>query len=639
MSKKRPSISKNLSRTIIWLAIPIFLTALSIFYTHAHEMLQKEAVLRSSSILNNTILRIESYVSMIETAARSNLWMLEENFHPDTLKGVSHRIVSLNHDVVSCTISTEPNAFPEIGRYFSVYSVLEGDTIITTLEPEFEYFDRVWYRQTMELGKPCWVEPFSDFNTGTINYHDAIASYCIPIRPGGGQIAGVMSTDFSFKLLSKEIIETNHPYPSSYYILVGEDGRYLIHPNTNLLFKKTIFTNTDASETPDIIALGHEMTAGKTGTTHIHHNDRLWHVCYAPVRGTKWSLALISPEDEVMADYRNLTIVMTVLIIIGLILIRYLTSKVVKKNIHPLHQLLEETKKISNGDYSNVIPAATGKDIVSMLQNAFREMQLAIISHTNTIRSTTLEIERENKELEEVLPQAKEAGRRRQAFIHSVSNKISKPLNIINGLATVFQDNLKKTKPARKKQAEEMEHLTATMKRNITLLYGKMLMLSDSSDKALADTSRYEKNDWVLCNEAAKDFIVITQHRYEGVEITFETEVPDTLKIKTNRLYLQRTVCELLYNAAKYSDREHILLRLTQTEDKVRFTVEDKGPGLPEDASDLLFVPFTKVDETTDGLGLGLPLCKGHSHSLGGELIYDETYREGCRIALELPKT
>ena len=48
--------------------------------------------------------------------------------------------------------------------------------------------------------------------------------------------------------------------------------------------------------------------------------------------------------------------------------------------------------------------------------------------------------------------------------------------------------------------------------------------------------------------------------------------------------------------------------------------------------------PFTKVDETSEGLGLGLPLCKRHAVTLGGALVLDTSYTNGCRFILELPK-
>jgi ABC-2 type transport system permease protein len=40
----------------------------------------------------------------------------------------------------------------------------------------------------------------------------------------------------------------------------------------------------------------------------------------------------------------------------------------------------------------------------------------------------------------------------------------------------------------------------------------------------------------------------------------------------------------------------------------LRFIVEDVGPGMPEDNEHLIFVPFAKIDDLSEGLGLGLPL-------------------------------
>ena len=47
---------------------------------------------------------------------------------------------------------------------------------------------------------------------------------------------------------------------------------------------------------------------------------------------------------------------------------------------------------------------------------------------------------------------------------------------------------------------------------------------------------------------------------------------------------------------------------------------------------------FTKQDDLTEGLGLGLPLSKRHAMSLGGDMLYDDTYHEGCRFVITIPK-
>ena len=64
----------------------------------------------------------------------------------------------------------------------------------------------------------------------------------------------------------------------------------------------------------------------------------------------------------------------------------------------------------------------------------------------------------------------------------------------------------------------------------------------------------------------------------------------------------------------------------------VCFTVQDTGPGLPENADELLYKPFTKIDLLSEGLGLGLPLSKRHALSLGGDLVYDKSYHDGAGL-------
>ena len=86
------------------------------------------------------------------------------------------------------------------------------------------------------------------------------------------------------------------------------------------------------------------------------------------------------------------------------------------------------------------------------------------------------------------------------------------------------------------------------------------------------------------------------------------------------------------------TDGQHITLRITETATTIRFTVEDIGPGITPEAKEYIFKPFTKVNDLSEGLGLGLPLAKRHAVRLGGNLFYDDSYHEGCRFILEMPK-
>ena len=636
------TLSKRLSRTIMLLAVPLFALSLGVFYQHARNLLHKEAIARSRTILSTTEQLVENYLSTIETAAKSNVWMLEENFTPDSLPALAHRIVSLNGSVLSCSVATEPDVFPNYADRFSVYTVHDGDTIITALEPEFEYFQKNWYKQPMETGRPCWINPFSDFNEGTINYHDAVGSYCIPLRPHGDRIEGVVSVDFSFQTLRKTVLATHHPYPSSYYMVLGPAGGYLIHPESSLLFKKTIFTATDSVEHPDIIALGKEMTSRKYGTMHVAFDDVLCHVTYMPVSDTGWSIALVCHDEDVLADYNHLGIILIIFVVLGMLGIAAITRRFVQRNIRPLNELMEATNKVAEGNYDTEIPTTDHKDIVGKLQNAFHKMQQALISREKEIQRNDAEISEESAELERSLPLAQEASKRRKQFVQNVSRQFSAPIGIIDGLAHVLHNYInakQRSKSGGNQQTcGDIQHISTTMKHSAILLERTTLMLYDISDTSVADTARYQKSDVVACNELARECISYISSNHRDAVFHFETELPDSFSVKTNHLFLMRTVRELLYNAAKFSDKQHITLRVTQTGTTVRFTVEDVGPGIPEDSSELIFVLFTKIDDQSEGLGLGLPLCKSHMEGLDGNLIIDKSYSQGCRIIAEIPK-
>jgi signal transduction histidine kinase len=118
-----------------------------------------------------------------------------------------------------------------------------------------------------------------------------------------------------------------------------------------------------------------------------------------------------------------------------------------------------------------------------------------------------------------------------------------------------------------------------------------------------------------------------------------QSELADDFMIQTNHLYLMRCLREVLYNAAKYSDGKHIELQVSADETMVNFVVQDQGNGIPEAVVEHIFKFFTKVDDLSEGLGLGLPLAKRHAQTLGGDVTFDTTYQAGCRFILTIPNT
>ena len=630
MNRIRRSLALKLSLGILLMAVPIFILSLGILFVKSRNFIRQEATEHATNVLKTATQRVRTYMNTIETATNSNEWLVEEHFHPDSLLAMTSRIVWMNRHVNGCSITAEPDVFPQYGRYFSAYSIQSGDTVITAREAPYEYFEKVWYKTARELDKACWVDPFNDYNEGTLYTTELIASYCKPVHRADGSIVGVIATDLSLRKLAQTVDSASHPYPHAYFVLIGNEGNYLIHPDTTRLFRKTIFSDADPQRNTDLVALGHEMTAGNEGHMQVMVDGEPCLVCYRPVPGTKWSLALVCPEGDILKSYRQLAYVITILIAIGLVVILLLCGRAVTHAIQPVNKLLGQTLFLADGQYDRLIPHTRREDAVGQLQNSFATMQESLNFHIGSIRYTTDIAKQRNEELAKATQIAEEALKKKTTFIHNVTHQIRTPLNIILGFAQVLRDGMSFPK-------EEMASIKDMMLHNSNTLTRLVNMLFDSSDTGLSEELNIHKHELVSCNKVARESIEYTQSHFPGITVHFETDATDDFHIYTNNLYLMRSLRELLYNSAKYSDGKHLSFRVTHTDSRVRFCIEDTGPGISEDYAGKMFEPFTKVDDLTEGLGLGLPLSKRHAMSLGGDLIFDASYHDGCRFILELP--
>ncbi|WP_033147876.1 ATP-binding protein [Prevotella sp. P6B1] len=633
---KHHRLSRSLSMRIILMAAPIFILSIGTLFLQSRYLIREKAMASANSYLNTALHRVRNYMSIVETSANSNAWMLEENLRSDSLKSVSNRIVRLNAPVVSSSFYALPDEFPEYGHRFSIYTEdYGGDSIVSYIEPDYDYFHRACYTEPVRTGKACWVDPFAEKSSIAVDHTQAIATYCQPIRHHSGRMMGVLTVDLSISDMASNLNKGDRPFPHAYFMMLAEDGRYLIHPDTVRVFRKSIFSDADPHRNPDMITLGYEMTAGKHGDMRATYDGREYYVCYRPVPGTKWSLALVCPVGDTLTSYYHMGYVIAAIIIIGLLLIVWLCNRLVKQTIQPIYGLLHNTQQIADGKYDELIPITTKMGVIGRLQNSFAHMQHSLNQRMGKLRKDTDEIRKHNDALEKSKALADETVKRKNLFIQHVAQQMRMPLNVILGFANVLRES------AGDKNAMsevEMSNVTSMMKSNAVNMSRMVLMLFDASETDLDETLMSNRKDEVACNEVARECIRHAMSHFPDAKIQMDTILPDTMHILTNHLYLMRTLRELLYNAAKYTDGQHVKLTITQNEKKVRFIVQDVGPGLSIDADELIFKPFVREGDLSEGLGLGLPLAKRHAKNLGGDLIFDADYHEGCRVVLEVPK-
>jgi len=387
----RQSLPARLSLLIVLFAAAIFIASLGFMFRQSQKSVHNEAIYRAEQVLDNTVQRVTNLLDRVQVATDNTDWLPVRHLDaPDSMFVYSRRILVNNPDLNGCSISFEPYYFPERGKYFSAFSINEDGVIQTTQEGNagYEYFTFDWYQLAKLLDRPCWTEPYFDFNPNAIYSKEMIASYCKPLKDENGKYVGTISVDMSLGWLS-ETISAVKPYPHSYSMMIGRGGTYFVHPDSTKLFYETIYTETLEKDDPDRVALGKAMQAGEEGMKRMIMDDEDCYVLYKPLGETGWSVAIVCPVSDILSGYKRLRISVILVVILGLMLMWFLISRVIRRELEPLGRLTSQARTIASGEFDKVLPDNGRVDEVGELTRSFSGMQHSLVSYVEELKKTT----------------------------------------------------------------------------------------------------------------------------------------------------------------------------------------------------------------------------------------------------------
>jgi signal transduction histidine kinase len=131
--------------------------------------------------------------------------------------------------------------------------------------------------------------------------------------------------------------------------------------------------------------------------------------------------------------------------------------------------------------------------------------------------------------------------------------------------------------------------------------------------------------------------LLATLNMIHGEHLALSYVAPAGLQLPWDREDLLELLGNLLDNACKWADAE-VRLSVIERTDGFALCVEDDGPGIPEQQRAEVFSRGTRLDEQTDGHGLGLGIVRDIVETWGGLLVLGESEWGGLKVVIELPR-
>ncbi|MFD2672579.1 ATP-binding protein [Marinicrinis sediminis] len=245
----------------------------------------------------------------------------------------------------------------------------------------------------------------------------------------------------------------------------------------------------------------------------------------------------------------------------------------------------------------------------------------------------------ERKQMEQRLIEAKNAAelasQAKSEFLSRVSHELRTPLNAILGFAQVMQFDPEE--PLSEVQMDNVDEIMRAGKHLLELINEVLDITRIESGKMSLSMETVAVDE--LLNECM-DLLEPMAQDY-GIALKKEQTAACHLVIHADYTRLKQVLINLMSNAVKYNrNAGSVLVGCELVHQEVRISVTDTGPGIPEDQMQLIFEPFTRIEDQTvgiEGSGIGLTLARQLTELMGGRIEVESKVGEGSRFSVYLP--
>ena len=382
------------TRLITWVGIPAALVLGFVVWSASHrsfarvaaqtEQLSRLVARTHAAELEAALSRVEKVPEMIGRALESG-----EFDQPKKVETFLRSVVEKDQDIYGSCIAFKPNGLEDdldaYAPYF--YRGPKGITFEQLARPEYNYFQKDWYRLPRDGGHAMWTEPYFDEGGGDT----IMITYSAPFRRDD-LFWGIATSDIAVSQFMRagQAVSVGQ---TGYLFIVSKQGRFLTFPDESKIMHGTI-QNANA-------VLGKRMLSGERGflRTRDPWKDRPAWIAYEPVLNGELALAVVYPEDEALADARQLRNELLATGAVGLLCLLGAIIFIARTSAKPIAQLSHAAQLVAHGDLEQRLSVSAPTEEVRNLMNAFNKMTRDLQMRIQELRYTTTVKERFEGEL------------------------------------------------------------------------------------------------------------------------------------------------------------------------------------------------------------------------------------------------
>jgi signal transduction histidine kinase len=264
-----------------------------------------------------------------------------------------------------------------------------------------------------------------------------------------------------------------------------------------------------------------------------------------------------------------------------------------------------------------------------------------LASATGDVQSLVRELGRRHRELEKAFAEvrqardaAESANRAKTEFLAVMSHELRTPLNAIIGYTEIVETGI--SGPVSPGQRRHLERIRAGARHLVAVIDDILVFSREGSEPRPVATDAVDLR--ALSSEIGDGVYPAVVEK--GIELI--QEVPDGLRVRTDRERLRRILTNLVSNAVKFTDRGAVRVRALDEGDVVVIRVRDSGIGIAPENLERIFDPFWQVDQsstrTAGGTGLGLSIVRRLAGQLGGTVEVESEPGTGSTFTVRLPR-